>query len=137
MVVLIVSFLKNVLFRPSKKINDYFVNAVRVYALRGEEDAGCAAIAAAKVVGKKQRLSMIEGLLKMASNVKRDYPYKNARKSIADRILFLKGEIENKDWDSRDLREEKEKLSKINAEYLSCLNRFDPSVFKRKYPNLF
>ena len=135
--VLIVSFLKNVLFRPSKKINDYFVNAVRVYALRGEEDAGCAAIAAAKVVGKKQRLSMIEGLLKMASNVKKDYPYKIARKSIADRILFLKGEIEKKDWDSRDLREEKEKLSKINAEYLSCLDRFDPSVFQRKYPKLF
>jgi hypothetical protein len=135
--VLIVSLLRYLLFKHSKKINDYFFNAVRVYALRGEEDAGCAALIAAKVAGKNQRQSMIENLSKMASNVMKNFPDKNTRKSVADRILFLKGEVENKAWNSRDFREEKGKLSKINPEYLSCLNRSDPSVFKRKYPNLF
>jgi hypothetical protein len=132
--------LKNLLFRTSRGINDYFADAVRIYALRGEEDARCAAIAAARIAGKKQRRSMIEELSKMVSNVMKNYPHRAARKSIADRILFLKEELENKGWDSRDLRDlrtAKENLSKINAEYLSCLNQSDSSVFKRKYPNLF
>jgi hypothetical protein len=131
------SLLKYFPFRRSKKINEYFNNAVRVYALRGEEDAGYAAIAAARASGEKHKHPMIEELSKMASNVMKNYPDKIARKSIADRIIFLKREIENLRWDSNDLKEGKERLSKANAEYLSCLNRIDPSVFKQKHPNLF
>jgi hypothetical protein len=125
------------LFRHSKRINDYFADAVRVYALRGEEDAGCAAILAAIVARKKQRRSMIEQLSKMVSNVMQYYPDKMARESIAERILFVKREVEFSDGNRKDLKEEKEKLSKMNAEYLACLNREDPSIFKRTYPNLF
>jgi hypothetical protein len=125
------------LFRHSKKIQDYFADAVRVYALKGEEDARCAALVAATVAGKKQRKSMIEELSKMASNVMLGYPDKMARESIAERILFLRREVELSSRDRKGMKEKKEKLSKINAEYLSCLKRGEPSIFKRKYPHLF
>jgi hypothetical protein len=128
--------LRNLLFRHSKKIHDYFTDAVRVYALRGEEDARCAAIVAAKVAGKKQRQSMVESLSKMAANVRRNSLDRMARKSIADRILLIKEEVNFKAWRGTGFPEEEE-LSKMNAEYLSCLNRADPTIFKRKYPKLF
>ena len=125
------------LFRHSKRIQDYFADAVRVYALKGEEDARCAAIVAAIVAGKKQRRSMIEELSKMASNVMQGYPDKMARESIAERILFLKREVQFGGGDRKGIKEKKEKLSKMNAEYLSCLKRGEPAIFKRKYPHLF
>ena len=132
-----VTLLKRLLFRHSEKINDYFADAVRVYALSGEEDACCAAIAAAKTAGKKQRQSMIASLSKMASNVMRNHPERIARKSIADRILLLKEALEFRGGEASGFKEGQEKLWKMNAEYLSCLNRADPSVFKRKYTHLF
>ena len=132
-----ITLLKGLLFRHSEKINDYFADAVRVYALSGEEEAYYAAIAAAKTAGKRQRQSMIASLSKMASNVMRNHPERIARKSIVDRILLLKEAVEVKDGEVCGFEEEQEKLSKMKAEYLSCLNRADSSVFKRKYPHLF
>ena len=48
------TFLKNFLFRHSKGVTEYFSDAVRIYAFKGEEDARWAAVVAAKVAGKKQ-----------------------------------------------------------------------------------
>jgi len=132
-----VDFRLNWLFGRSKRIKDFFADAVRVYVLKGEEDARCVALAAAKLATKKQRKSMIQSLAEMRSKVMQNYPNKLARKSLADRLVLLKEDIEAKDWDVSNVMEEKEKLSKMNEEYLSCLNRIDASVFKRKYPNLF
>ncbi len=133
----IVNFWKGMLFRHSKRIKDYFEDAARVYALKGEEDAGCAAIVAAIVAGKKQRRSMIEELSKMAANVMQNYPDKMARESIAERILLLRREVRFCSGDRKGMKDKKEELAKINAEYLSCLNRGEPAIFKRKYPHLF
>ena len=131
------SFWKNWLFGRSTKINDFFANAVRVYVLKGEEDARCAAVAAAKIASKKQRKSMIASLSKMELNVMRNGHHNLALKPLADRLLSLKEDLGVIDWEGRDFEEEKGKLSKLNEEYLSCLNRLDPSVFPRKFPNLF
>lgn len=131
------TFLKNLLFRHSKRINDYFADGVRVYVLKGEEDARCAALASAKVAGGKQRKLMIENLSEMASNVMRNFPDKQTRKSLTDRLLSIKQDIELKNWHLKDVREEKGKISKPISEYLSCLSQADPSVFRRKYPKLF
>ncbi len=118
-------------------MNDFFVNAVKVYALKGEEDARCAAIAAAKSSSKKQRKSMVALLVKMSVNVMQSYPDKAVRKSLCDRLLSLKKDIEIKDWGLGDGKQEEKKLAKINEEYRFCLNQADPSIFKRKYPTLF
>jgi hypothetical protein len=134
---LIVTYFNPFGFGRQKKIRAFFEGAVRVYALRGEEDAKCAAMAAAKMAGRKQRQSMIEQLSKMASNVLQHYPDKLARKSVADRILLLKEDVASQGWLPGDFKEEEDKLLKKNAEYLACLKRADPSVFARKHPDLF
>jgi len=134
---LILRHLKNLLFARQNKIQAFFESAVRVYALRGEEDAKCAAMAAAKMAGRKQRQSMIEQLSKMESNVLHYYPDKHVRRSVAGRILLLKDHVASQAWIAGNFNGEEEKLLQGNAEYLACLKRGDPSVFARRHPNLF
>jgi hypothetical protein len=129
--------LQNLFSRRSQRMIDFFINAVRVYALKGEEDARCAAIAAVKGASKKQRRSMMESVSKMASNVTRNGPTQLALKPLAQRLTLLKEDLMSKDWEARDFEKEKDRLSKLNEEYLSCLKRFDSSIFARKYPHLF
>jgi len=115
----------------------YFSNAVRVYVLQGEEDARCAALAAAKIAGKRQRKAMLNLLAQMNSNVMQRYPDKNARNLLSQRISALIKDLESRDWNPTDAHEEKDKLSKMNEEYLSCLYQADPSIFAKKFPKLF
>jgi len=131
------AFLKNLLFRHSKGVMDYFSDAVRIYAFKAEEDARWAAVVAAKVAGKKQRKSMIGELSHMMSNVLKNYPNKPARKTLADRLLSLQEQIESGNGNSGDAREDEEKLLKLNEEYLYSLRHGDSSIFRRKYPQCF
>lgn len=118
-------------------INNYFANAITVYALKNHEDAKKAAFAAAKVVASIQRKSMISYLEGMASDIIQIVPSKLEAELIAVRLRALRIEIELKDWTIDDIREEKERLSEINPEYLDALNKADPDVFVRKHPDLF
>ena len=131
------AFLKDFLFRHSKGVTEYFSDAVRIYAFKGEEDARWAAIVAAKVAGKKQKKFMIGQLAQMASNVLKNYPNKPARKTLSDRILSLQEEIKSRNGNSRDAREAEEKLLRLNGEYLSGLRNSDSSIFRRKHPKIF
>ena len=131
------AFLKNLIFRHSNGIMDYFSDAVRIYAFKTEEDARWAAVLAAKVAGKKQRKFMIDHLAQMASNVLKNYPNKPARKTLADRIVSLREEIESRNGNPRDAREVEEKLLKLNEEYLYSLRHGDSSIFRRKHPQCF
>jgi len=131
------SFLKTLLFRRSKRIVQYFTNAVRVYVLKGEEEARSAALAAAKIAGKKQRKTMFKLLSQMNSNVTLKYPDKSVRDILSHRILSLINDMETKDWSPTDAHEGKDKLSKINTDYLSGLDQADPSIFIKKHPKLF
>jgi len=131
------SFLKTLLFGQSKRMVQYFSNAARVYVLKEEEDARCAALAAAKIAGKRQRKTMLNLLSQMNTNVLSRYPDKSARDLLSRRILSLINDIESRDWDPADAHEEKDKLSRINAEYRACLDKVDPSIFMKKFPKLF
>jgi hypothetical protein len=131
------AFLKDFLFRHSKGVTEYFSDAVRIYAFKGEEDARWAAIAAAKVAGKKQKKIMIGQLAQMASNVLKNYPNKPARKTLSARILSLQEEIQSRNGNSKDAREAEEKLLNLNEEYLSGLRNSDSSIFRRKHPKIF
>ena len=130
-------FLRNLLFRHSKGVMDYFSDAVRIYVFKEEEDARWAAVVAAKVAGKKQRKFMIDHLAQMASNVLKNYPNKPARKSLADRIVSLREEIESSNGNPLYAREAEEKLLKLNEEYLYGLHHGDSSIFRRKHPKCF
>jgi hypothetical protein len=130
-------FLKNFLFRHSQGVTDYFSDAVRIYAFKGEEDARWAAVVAAKMAGKKQRKSMIGKLTQMASNVLKNYPNKPARKVLVDRISSLHEDIESRNRNPRYAAEAEKKLSELNGEYLCCLSQGDSTIFRRKHPKCF
>jgi len=125
------------LFTHGQRINDYFVNAVRVYAFLGEEPERCAALAAAKVAARKQRGTMIEYLSYMASDLKRMLQDDPGCDMVVGRLLSLKEDIEEKDWSTIDAVREKNKLEQIEPDYLAALNNADPSVFPSKHPDLF
>jgi len=128
------AFLKNLLFRHSKGVMDYFSDAVRIYAFKGEEDARWAAVVAAKVAGKKQRKFMIGHLAQMTSNVLKNYPSRPARKTLADRIVSLREQIESSNGNPRKAED---KLLKLNEEYLYSLRHGDSAIFRRKHPQCF
>jgi hypothetical protein len=133
----IMSFLKKLLFRYSRRINNYFTDAVRVYVLKGEEEARWAALLSARVAGQKQRKMMLNDLSKMASNVRERFPNKLTRKSLSDRLLSLRQDIELENWNLKNVKREKGNLSTPMGEYLSCIDQADPSIFRRRYPELF
>ena len=144
LVAIIVVLIVVVLLRmkaQSKRINDYFCNAVRVYAFTGTRDAKIAAVTAAKVAAGAQRNSMLAYLRGMASDLKQMSESESELKPFADEFLEsvadLEKEISVKEWTISDIRAQKEKLGNINPEYLNALNRCDPFVFVRKFPDVF
>ncbi len=80
---------------------------------------------------------MIGRLSQMVSNVLKHHPDKSTRKLMADRLTSIEQEIASINGGPKDAREEKEKLSRLNEEYLVCLHRADPSIFRRKHPRYF
>ncbi len=134
---ILLSFFRKRLFGRSEKIHEFFTSATRVYILKGEEDARCAALAAAEIVTDKQRKAMKRDLEKIASNISQSYPDKSQRKILVARVLSLKETIESFMAGRSSDVEEKKRLSIMNKDYFSCLNEGDPSVFCRRYPKLF
>ncbi len=125
----------------AKRINDYFCNAVRVYAFTAGQDARIAAVAAAKVAAAAQRNSMVTYLRGMVLDLKQMSESEPEFRSLADQFVEAAAQLEKdisvKDWAISDIREQKEELGKANLDYLNALNKADPSVFARKLPHLF
>jgi len=124
-----------------KRMNAYFCNAVRVFALTDEEDVGIAIVTAAKAAAKKQRESMVKYLQTMASDIKNmteiDPKVKPHTDKFAESSIELAEEISSREWTVNDIHEQREKLGNINSEYLVALDEADPTIFKKKYPQLF
>ncbi len=134
---LMLNFLSRILFRRSRRIHEYFMNAVRVYILKGEEDAREAALAAARKATPRHRNCMAEELSKMASHVLHSYPEGDRRKGLAGRVFLMIEAVRTNGSIAIEGERGKENHSELNHEYLSCLNELDPSVFYRKHPELF
>ncbi len=125
----------------AKRINAYFCNAVRLYALTNEEDARIAIVTAAKVAVKKQRGSMVKYLQGMASDIKnmseKDSKLKPHTDKFVESSIELAEEISSKEWTISDIIKQKEELGSINSEYLVALDKADPAIFAKKHPQLF
>jgi len=125
----------------AKRINDYFCNAVRVYALTNEEDARIAILTAAKVAAKKQRGSMVKYLQSMASDMEKVSKEKAEIKSHVDTFIKsstdLVEEISLREWSISDIINQKKELENINPQYLIALEKADPRIFAQKHPELF
>ena len=125
----------------AKKINDYFCNAVRIYALTEEEDARIAILTAAKVAAKKQRDSMVRYLQSMASDMEKVSKEKTEITSHVDKFIKsstdLVKEISSREWSISDIINQKKELGNINPQYLIALEKADPTIFAQKHPELF
>jgi hypothetical protein len=124
-----------------KRINAYFCNAVRLYALTNEEDARIAIVTAAKVAPKRQRGSMVKYLQSMASDIKNmsenDSKLKPHTDKFVESSIELAEEISSKEWTISDITKQKEELGSINSEYLVALDKADSTIFSKKHPQLF
>ena len=125
-------------------VPSYFFNAVKVYALLGEEDAKVAARAAGKLATARQRTMMLDYLNKRTSELLLETADQNAGQNplvIVDRLLQLKQEMslqaEPTDEQPPDPIPEKQWLQDHNQAYLRALGRGDPSVFVAQHPDLF
>ena len=124
-----------------KRMNAYFCAAVRIYALTDEEDARIAIVTAAKAATKKQRVSMVEYLKSMASDIKNmseiDPKVKPHTDKFIESSIELAEEISSREWAISDINKQKEELGNINLEYLVALDKADPSIFAKRHPQLF
>ena len=125
----------------AKRINEYFCNAVRVYALTNDKDARIAIVTAAMVAAKKQRGSMVKYLQGMAADIKKMTEKDSKLKPITDEFVEssyeLAEEISSREWTISDINKQKEELGQINSEYLVALDKADPTIFAKKNPRLF
>lgn len=125
----------------AKRINDYFANAVKVYVFLDKKDARIAALAAGKVAASVQRSSMIDYLEGLASDLGTQLPELLKKmpetEMVINRIKDLKEHIEEKDWTIKDIIDEKQRLQKVNPEYLNALEKADSDIFVHKYSDLF
>ena len=125
-----------------KRLNAYFCNAVRLYALTSEEDAKIAIITAAKVASKSQRGSMVKYLQSMVSGIKnmseKDSKIKHHTDKFVESVFELVEEVSSREWTANDIIKQKEDLGNINSEYLVALDeKTDPTIFAKKHPQLF
>ena len=125
----------------AKRINEYFCNAVRLYALTNEEDARVAILTAAMVAAKRQRSSMVNYLQSMASDIKKMSEKDSKLIPLTDKFIEasfeLVEEISSREWTTSEINQQKEKLGDMNSEYLAALDKADPTIFARKHPQLF
>jgi hypothetical protein len=125
----------------AKRINHYFCNAVRVYALTSEEDARIAILTAATVATKKQRDSMVEYLQSMASDMEKVSEENSEIKPQIDKFvkssIELVEEISSREWTIADITSQKQVLGDINPKYLAALEKADPTIFAQEHPQLF
>ena len=123
--------------RHANRINDYFVDAVTVWVFLNKEDAKAAALTAAKVAAGMQRNSMVTYLYGMATDIDKIKTPDVDEKIFIDKLTNLAKEIGVRDWTIKDSIEEKQRLFECNPKYLEALEKADPSIFSKEYPDLF
>ncbi len=125
----------------AKRINAYFCNAVRLYALTDETEAKVAILTAAKVAPKNQRGAMVKYLQSMTSGIKNlienDSKLKSDTEKFVESSIELTEEILSQEWTTDDIIKQKGELGNINSEYLAALDKADPTIFAKKHPQLF
>ena len=126
------SFLDRLLSRFESKTvdrtSDYFWDAILVYCSNHDPIVLMAALAAAKKASREQRASMVNHLGSFAADEDED---------LAVALNDLVKEIASRDWTIRDAVAAGAALAEFDEEYAIALDRFDASVFRRRFPNVF
>jgi len=126
------------LFGLSKKmmddaqaLNEYFVDALKLYAFDNNENAGFAALTAAKVAAFEQRQGMVAYSQELAADAT------NTNPSAADAINHLLNAINEKDWSILDITHSKRALAELDKQMLNALQSADAIYFRNAYPEFF
>jgi hypothetical protein len=122
------------MMKLADRINDYFANAVSVFAQVGELAARAAALTAAIVADTETRASMVRYLHSAARDWQAVF---GDAKQACERLLDLAREIESRGFQLEDLRAQKIVLGSIDVQYLHALDGFDPTIFVHRHPEVF
>lgn len=126
--------------RQAQSGHVYFLHAVKVYALTGDEDAKMAALAAGRLAAARQRALMLDFLNKRSSELLLETAEDNAGRNplvVVDRLLHLKHEIAAQTAATDAAQPELTWLRDHNRAYLRALERGDAQVFVTRHPDLF
>lgn len=126
--------LTNIALTLSSRINDYFSDAVWLFAKTGDPSARLAAHCAGAIAQDEQRASLMLYLEALSEDWLTRTP---ELPTIYYRLQDLANEINSKEWTVEDVGELKIKLSKVNLEYLIALGGSDPTVFRQRFPDTF
>ena len=134
LIIVFVTFILWLLNRGGEHVNEYFYKAVQVWLLQNDENARIAALAAVKTASPHAQRDCV-GKLRVIhfelSAQKHPDKLKKARllKDFID-------EIKTKVWTVEEATKERETLYKAEPEYASALNKYDSTVFIRRYPEM-
>lgn len=119
------------LLRGADAINQYFLDASRVFVLSGDSAARLVALTAGTVAAIEQRSSMVDCLRAMAMLMRTNDA------SGASKLDDLADDIGRRDWDTGDIVEAKHMLLVASRTYARALDLFDADIFRRQSPHLF
>lgn len=125
--------LVNDLLQGGTRVNDYFIDAVRVYACTLDPAVRQAALTAGVVADRTQRSTMVA----FAQHAAAKFAEKEGVGEIPARLAQLAYEIAAKDWTIADVRTARRILWNTQREYAQALDAFDSAVFRRRFPELF
>ena len=115
----------------AQALNEYFVDALKLYAFDNNENAGFAALTAAKVAAFEQRQGMVAYSQELAADAT------NTNPSAADAINHLLNAINEKDWSILDITHSKRALAELDKQMLNALQSADAIYFRNAYPEFF
>jgi len=119
------------------RINDYYKDAVTLYLFEGHEDAKLAAITASKIAAKNQRMFLVDYTIDLSYDLARIHNKKQRYKLVDRASEISEAIIEKEEWTLSDIVDAKSELKQVNEDYLKAVEKVDPKIFRRKYPEVF
>jgi hypothetical protein len=120
----------------SLRVDCYFYAAVSAYVIEEDDNAFHAAFAASTVMAREQRSSAVSGLLHLGKSLKTAAAgdFSDLIETWKNRINQLADLVSSEDWSDRQVIAAKNELDNLDEEYLQALDRADPTVFIKRYP---
>lgn len=136
-VILVVAYLALRLIAAGGRVLEYFDNAVKAYVWLEDEEAGLAALAAAKTASSEHRAKMVAHLRVASAGLEYWIAKVPEFRRAIERVDKFAAAISEKVWTTRDAAEAQSQLEKVSPDYSDGLKKSNPSVFVIRYPALF
>ena len=131
---LLIYALARQLTRHADGIHRYYLAALSACLVYDDENARLAALTAAKVAAGAQRQSMIAALERSVSVLVAEAGMQ--RDVLLERGRHFEAEIGDREWPLKEVTRAKVELTRTDPDYARGLERADPTVFVRRYPDM-